>query len=451
MTLRTEFPSVIVAALLVTATLFMPLVSGYLGWAWRVEFTLDRSEYPAGSEGTIDEWVINAGPTVLDIYEAIVRFDWQKESGQHWYVGVDVEVQPKQRVHLAKFAFTIPENVTPGRHTFEIGLKHRHLGLREGWQDDGLQWFESPYEILIAQPERRPEPNIEIVNMTAAFKEEEKFYVGDVRSGSMTLKNTGDAAAKQLKIAIEDIKENIVSVETSPPMDIEPGATAQWTLKVRGEKPGNTTGKLRFYLAGTVVSEQEIPIRIKEPALELVNITQTPRKGESIYPDDVLTARFVLKNREPSTMKEISISMEVPPGLTLVESSPPISIDPDATGQLSYKVSAEKTGNYTIRVLFLKSGVQLPSYKVTANIVVSEKTAFNMQTIGIIVAVLVSLVAVAAVVSRRRRKAAAPPPQPPPPPPQATPYAAAAGFCPNCGAPEIPGDTFCHSCGARTR
>jgi hypothetical protein len=264
----------------------------------------------------------------------------------------------------------------------------------------------------------------------------------------MTIKNTGDAVAKQLKIAIEDIKENIVSIEISPPMDIEPGATAQWTLKVRGEKPGNTTGKMRIYLAGTVASEQEIPIRVKEPALELVNTTITPKEGEIIYPDDVITARFVLKNREPSTMKEISITMEMPPRLTLNESSSPMSIEPDATGQLYFKASAEKPGNYTFEVHFLKSGVRLPSYKVTVNAYVSEKPTLSLQTISIIIAAIVLLVAVAAVISRRRR-AAAPKPQPPPPPPQAAPYPAA-GFCPNCGAPEIPGDTFCHSCGART-
>ncbi len=108
----------------------------------------------------------------------------------------------------------------------------------------------------------------------------------------------------------------------------------------------------------------------------------------------------------------------------LVESSPPISIDPDATGQLSYKV--------------------------TANIIVSERTAFSLQTIGIIITVLVLLVAVAAVISRRRRKAAAPKPQPPPPPPQAAPYPAA-GFCPNCGAPATPTSVFCRSCGSRLR
>jgi len=378
-------------------------------------------------------------------------FDWQKAGGQYWYADVNVEVQLSQRVHLVRLSFEIPPDVTPRRHTFEIGLKHRHLGLREGWQDDGLQWFESPYEIIISEAEKKPEPRLEIVNQTSVgLKKGEKFYVGDIVSGSITFKNTGDAAVQQLKMAIEDIKENIISVETSPPMDIEPGSTGQWSVKIRGEKPGNITCKLRTYLAGTMITEREFSIEVKEPALELVNITRTPKEGESIYPDDVLTARFVLKNREPSTMKEISISMEVPPGLTLVESSPPISIDPDATGQLSYKVSAEKTGNYTMRVLFLKSGVQLPSYKVTANIIVSEKTAFSLQTIGIIITVLVLLVAVAAVVSRRRRKAAAPKPQPPPPPPQAAPYPVA-GFCPNCGAPATPTSVFCRSCGSRLR
>jgi len=436
LTRRTEFPTVIVATFLITAALFASPVSSYLGWAWRVEFTLDRNEYPAGSEGLIDLSVLNSGPTILDIYEAAVMFDWQKESGQYWYVKVDVEVKPSQIVRLAKFKFTIPENGTAGTHTFQIGLKHRHLGLREGWQDDGLQWFESTYEILVTKVEK---PNLELVEITQTPEREEGLYVGDIGTLALTLKNTGGATAKQVKVAVEDTKANIISViESTPPRDLASGSAGQWTIKVRGEKIGESTFKLRFYISGTVIEEQEFPVKISEPPLELVSQTRTPEEGRTIYPGDLMSATFTLRNKGPSTVNEIAISVETPSGLTLVESSPSISIEPDATGQLNFKIKPERPGQYSVKILFTKSGIQMPSYKATANIAVSEKPVLGPEATGLGIMALVILVAVALVVSRRRRivKAAMP---------------AADAFCPNCGARTAPEGGFCQSCGTRLR
>ena len=217
--------SVIPLAILIV-TLLVPCSSGYLGWAWRVEPTLDRGEYEPESKGTIDERVVNTGPTILHIYTTIIMFDWQKQSGEYWSADVNVEVWPGKEVHLAKFSFEIPANVTPGKHTYEIGLKHRHLGLREGWQDDGLQWYPSTYDIYISKPQFK----LDLVATSITPRNEEGLYIGDIGTATFTLKNSGGTTAQHVKVGIEEVKTNIISIaDSTPAKDLDAGATGQWT------------------------------------------------------------------------------------------------------------------------------------------------------------------------------------------------------------------------------
>jgi len=427
-----------VAIILIVFILSVPESSGYVSWAWRVEHQLDRSEYPPGSQGEIDEWVVNTGPTVLHIYTTGITFDWDKESGKWWYAEVNVEVEPSERVHLAKIPFNIPAEVTPGKYQYILGLKHRHLGLREGWQDDGLQWDPSTYEILISEAEKRAEFNLEVVDVKQTPEKDEPIYIGDTGTITFTLKNTGGATAKQVRVALEDIRENVISiVESTPAKDLEPDSTGEWTIKARAEKAGNTTAKLRFYVSETKLDEIELPLVIHEPNLELISTTRTPEEGETIYPDDTLTATFTMKNKGPATVKELKLSVEPPSGLTLIESNPPINLEPGATGELFFKMRADNPGEYKVKIPLMKSGVPLPSYKLSATIKVSEKTGWTGLAVLGGIGVLI-VVALALVVSRRRKK------------PTVTAPATAAAFCPKCGAPASPND-YCENCGARLR
>ena len=425
-----------VTIMLIVVIFSIPESSGYLGWAWRVEPQLDRSEYPPGSEGIIDEYVWNTGPTILHIYQTLVKFDWQK-SGEYWYKNVSVEVKIAQRAHLAKFKFEIPNDVTPGKHAYAIALKHRHLGLREGWQDDGLQEYESTYEIFISKPEKKAEPLIELVNMTSPREKGAPVYIGDLVPMTFTFKNSGGAVAKQFKIEF-DFKEKIFSiVEATSAKDLEPGATDQWTITTRGEKAGNTTAKVVFYIAGNKYGESNFTARVWEPIFELINQTHTPGKGKPVYPNDIITGTYTMKNKSPSAMKDLKHSVEVPSGLTLVELSPPINLEPDAQGEFSYKIRADKPGEYKIVFLFLKSGIRLPSYNTTVNLIVSEQPDWTGIAVlgGIGVLIVVGLVLV---IRKRRHK-----------PPVMAPPSTAAMFCSKCGAPTPPPGLFCEKCGAR--
>ncbi len=421
---------------LIVVILSIPESSGYLGWAWRVEPQLDRSEYPSGSEGIIDEYVWNTGPTILHIYQTLVKFDWQK-SGEYWYKNVSVEVNPAQRAHLAKFKFEIPNDVTPGKHVYAIALKHRHLGLREGWQDDGLQEYESTYEIFISKAEKKAEPLLELVNMTSPREKGAPVYIGDIVPMTFTLRNSGGAVAKQVKIEL-DFKEKIFSIiEAASAKDLEPGATDQWTITSRGEKVGNTTGKVVICIDGNKFVETNFSAKVIEPDLKLINQTYTPEEGKPVYPNDMITGTYTIKNKSPSTMKDLKLSVEAPSGLTLVESSPPINLEPDAQGELSYKIRTDKPGEYKIIFLFLKSGIRLPSYNATVNLIVSEQPGWTGIAVlgGIGVLIVVGLVLV---IRKRRHK-----------PPVMTPPSTAAVFCSKCGAPTPPTGLFCEKCGAR--
>ena len=426
-----------ITIMLIAVIFSIPESSGYLSWAWRVEPQLDRSEYPPGSEGIIDEYVWNTGLTILHIYQTSVKFDWQK-SGEYWYKNVSVEVKPAQRAHLAKFKFEIPDDVTPGNHVYAIALKHRHLGLREGWQDDGLQEYESTYEIFISKAEKKAEALIDIVNMTSPQEKGAPFYIGDTVPITFTLKNSGEAVAKQLKVAIEDIREKILSVmEATSAKDLEPGAIGQWTITSRGEKVGNTTAKIVFYIAGNKVLEEEFSAKVIEPDLKIVNQTYTPEEGKPVYPNDMVTATYTIKNKSPSTIKDLKLSVEVPSGLTLVESSPPINLEPDAQGELSFKIRADQPGEYKTKGFFLKSGIRLPTYNVSLTVKVSEQPGWTGIAVlgGIGVLIVVGLVLV---IRKRRHK-----------PPVMTPPSTAAVFCSKCGAPTPPTGLFCEKCGAR--
>ena len=335
-------------AVILVAAFLIPTSSGYLGWAWRVEPTLDRSEYEPGSKGTIDESVINTGPTILNIYATVIMFDWQKQSGTHWSMNVNVEVSPGQQVPLAKLAFEIPANVTPGKHAYEIGLRHRHLGLREGWQDDGLQWYPSTYDIYVSKSSFR----LDLVATAMSPKSEEGLYIGDVSTATFTLKNSGGTAAKQVRVAIEEIKTGIISlVESTPAKDLEAGATGQWMVKVRAEKAGETTSRARIYVSENRIHDSELRIVVVEPTLEIVSVSKIPEEGKPIYPGEILTATFTVKNRMRSTVREVSISAEIPSGVTLVETSQPISIDQDSMGQLTLKIRAGNPGRYDASLL----------------------------------------------------------------------------------------------------
>jgi hypothetical protein len=416
---------------------------GYLSFAWRIEPTLDRTEYSPGAEGIIDQNVVNTGMTILHVYQTIVMFDWQKPTGKLWSFDVDIEVDPSQRVHLAKFAFEIPDDVTPGKHTYEVGLRHRHLGLREGWQDDGLQWSTLTYEIFISE---QKEAKLRLLNVSQTPIQGEAFYVGDMSTVSYRLKNIGGAVAKQVKLELEipPGEKIISSVQSTSPKDLDSKSVNEWTIQILGEKPGNVTAKIQLYLSENKIDESNFPVIVSEPYLEIVSKNQTPGEGESVYPGDILIVKYLMQNKGSSTVKNLTVLPEVPEGMTLIESSKPIMLKPEETKSLSFRIRVDKSGEHSFEILFLNSGKELPSYRAPGIVLVSENPVwmqiFKQTNYGLLVIILIiAVIAILLIILSKRRR------------PVNVTKSKELEFCSKCRTQMLTNDAFCQNCGNKLR
>jgi len=425
--------------ILISNVAFITDSHGYLSFAWRVEPTLDRTEYSPGSEGMIDENVVNTGPTILHIYQTIVMFDWQKPTGKWWYVDVDIEVDPSERVYLAKFAFEIPDDVAPGKHTYEVGLRHRHLGLREGWQDDGLQWSTLTYEIFISE---QKEAKLSLLNVSQTPSQGEAFYVGDLSTISYRIKNIGGAVAEQVKLELEipPGEEIISSEQSTSPKDLEPRSVGEWIIQIRGEKPGNITAKIHLYISENKIDETDFPVIVSEPYLEIVSKNHTPGEGEPVYPGDILIVKYIMRNKGSSAVKNLTVLPEVPEGMTLVETSKPIRIESEETKPLSFKIRADRSGEHSFEILFFNSGKELPSYRASGTVMVSENPVwtqiFKQINYGLLAIVLIiAVIAISLIILSRRRR------------PADVTASKELEFCSKCGTQILNHDAFCQNCG----
>jgi hypothetical protein len=415
---------------------------GYLSFAWRVEPALDRNEYSPGAEGIIDQNVVNTGMTILHIYQTIVMFDWQKPTGKWWSFEVDIEVNPSERVHLAKFAFEIPDDVAPGKHIYEVGLRHRHLGLREGWQDDGLQWSTLTYEIFISE---QKEAKLRLLNISQTPIQGEAFYVGDMSTVSYRLKNIGGAVAKQVKLELEiPPGERIISsTQSTSPKDLDPRSVDEWTIQILGEKPGDITAKIQLYISENKIDEKDFPVIVSEPYLEIVSKNQTPGEGEPVYPGDILIVKYIMRNKGSSTIKNLTVLPEVLEGMTLIETSKPIRIEPEETKSLSFKIRTDKSGEHSFEILFLNSGKELPSYRAPGTVLVSENPVwmqiFKQTNYGLLVIILIiTVIAISLIILARRR-------------PADVTVSKELEFCSKCGNQILTHDAFCQNCGNKLR
>jgi hypothetical protein len=433
----------LILIILATNVSFIPELNGYLSFAWRIEPSLDRNEYLPGSEGIIDENVVNVGQTILHIYQTVVMFDWQKPTGKLWSADVDIEVEIAERAHLAKFSFEIPEDVTPGKHTYEVGLKHRHLGLREGWQDDGLQWSTQTYEILISEPK---EAELRVLNVSQTPIHGEAFYVGDIGTLSCRLKNIGGAVAKQVKLDMEiPPGEEIVSlVKSTSPKDLDPGSIDEWTIQIQGEKPGNVTAKIQLLISENKIDETDFPVIVSEPYLEIVSKNHTPKEGEPVYPGDILIVEYMMRNKGSSTVKNLTVIPEVPEGMTLIETSKPVRIEPEETKPLSFKIRADEPGEHHFQILFFNSGKELPTFRAPGTVMVSENPVwtqiFKQTNYGLLILILIiAIIAISIIILSRKRKTTE------------VAVSKELQFCSKCGTKISDTNAFCQNCGNKIR
>ena len=290
-----------------------------------------------------------------------------------------------------------------------------------------------------------PTPKIEVVSKIQVPAEDEPLYLGNVLTIKVTLKNTG-ALAKEVSVVFEDVTpaEGLTVFETTPARDLKTGETAEWTIKVRADKPGRYSAVLRVYVAGEKVTEGPWDIPVSLPELELVEKEASPSEKEPFYVGDVATLTYKIKNVGEGVAKDVKVTVELPEGLTLVEATPAKDLDPQATGEWTLKIRAEKEGEYEGKIIFTSMDFKISESELTVK--ATQKFPFDLALIGIIAIVVIALIAL--LLARRRKK----------PPPAAAPTRAEAyapppaetqKFCINCGAP-LPADAqFCGKCGSK--
>ena len=197
-------------------------------------------------------------------------------------------------------------------------------------------------------------------------------YPGEVITLRIDARNNGQETVKAMRVVFEDFtpKDVLTVVESSPAQDLTPGATVTWTIKMRAEKPGETTGKLRMYLAGQKVSEVETPFKIRELEIELVEKTVSPKEGEPVYPSDTVTATYKLKNNRETTAKNIKVTLEtpLPENVKLLESTTAKDIKPGATEEFVIKLKADKEGSYSGKILVYTGEVVIQEWKWTLEV-----------------------------------------------------------------------------------
>lgn len=280
------------------------------------------------------------------------------------------------------------------------------------------------------------------------------IYIGEVIFVSIDLRNNGQETGRAIRIAIEDFaRKDIISVvDSTPEKDLPAGAGDTWTVRMRAEKAGTTSGKARIYTAGQKIHEEYIMLVISGPGVELVKVTLSPEDGVAVYPNDILTVTYELKNNRETTAKNVRVTLETPmsKNVYLLELTPAKDIEPGSTESFVIKLRANTEGSYSGKVLFY--GGEVVIHEATWSLNVSPLPFWrNPVLMGGAITLVATTVAVIFLIMKRRP--ASPPavptyPTPYPPAQPSPPATVEMKYCMNCGAVMPAEARYCRTCGA---
>lgn len=277
------------------------------------------------------------------------------------------------------------------------------------------------------------------------------MYPGEVEVIKITLQNEGQNMEESIRVSFDEFTRSDIFtvIESTQAKDLPPGGSDTWSISLRAEKPGETSGMFRIYVADQQVYEEAINWRISESGIDLVEKSITPKEGEPVFPDDILTLTYQFINNRDTPAKNIHMELgSLPDTITLVESTAPTDIVPGATEEFIIQIKATKEGNYSTSVILYADNVVIEEGPLTIQ-VTSPPFWQNTLMIGIVIVILI-LVILAAIMLIKRRSAPTPKKTqdveyvPPKSKPSTT---TDLKFCIHCGA-EIPEDSeFCGACG----
>lgn len=211
------------------------------------------------------------------------------------------------------------------------------------------------------------------------------------------------------------------------------------TFEIAGKDRLVGIWKSKIYVGDTLISTIEFKL---QPAVELVSKSFNPKEGEPVFPGDVVTATYELKNTGKTAYKGVKFTMRtLPDGVRLTQATSEKDMKPDATEKFILKIKFEKDGTYDLKIQLFINDVLIEESTLTVKV---SPVPFwqNPIMIGAIAAVVAVAVAAALILMKRKRG-------PAPVVPAAPAYApVATKYCISCGA-SIPANAkYCRKCGS---
>jgi len=406
---RTVFPGTAIRGLIVLECLFSlcflaSIVQASPSWAWSIVHQFDKQSYTPGSRGTVSFSLTNRGDVRLRISQVGIQFDWQP-SDKWWAQSVNTVINPGQQANLGTVNFEVP-SIVKGRHKFRVGVVQSHEEARLNpytgiiyfyWVDDGVQYGDKYDEILVEELK----PMLSIVGVTGLPVLNRPIFVGETSTTVVVVSNTGSARAQAVKVMLEDLSPSTGLVVTSSDSakDLDPLATGQWKIDVRGQQPGKYSGMLRVYAANERMVEQTWSLDVAAPEVSIVRRDLSAQGGQA-YLGDIVTVTYRLRNLSPVDAKSLAFSIETGGSLTVVESPTITEIGSQSEVTATLKMRADRVSAATVRVVILTYGttVQQDVFSLT----ISERPLW-MESWFLPMLGIVALVLVVALVMHRRR------------------------------------------------
>jgi hypothetical protein len=120
---------------------------------WEIKIQFDRPFYPPGSDGVVNFWLENRGPTIIWATECGIQFEFQTQINQRWPCQCSAEVQPGQAQFVGSSSFVLPSTIAGTqlyRVLYRIWEWNQYI---QQWQDLGPMETAFNYGInLFPQP-----------------------------------------------------------------------------------------------------------------------------------------------------------------------------------------------------------------------------------------------------------------------------------------------------------
>lgn len=210
--------------------------------------------------------------------------------------------------------------------------------------------------------------------------EEEPIYLGDTVTVMAELKNTGSATARDVYLTVEDITptEGLEIVEADPPRDLDPDESRTWRVKLEVKKVEDYKADICLYMDGEKVSEGDLILPVSNFPLKLETFKTTPEEGEPIYPEDIVTVRYTVKNLGSRPIRDVDLIPNIDPeGLTILEHTPARTLGAEESAEWLVKLRAEEEGEYTMKVDLYAQGFEASKGWHILTVHISSKPLFR--------------------------------------------------------------------------